>query len=94
MGTNTLQSRSAGETITADFFNDFNTALQTEFVGRNSSGAPVSGESMGTVSVPWGTGYFNAINLAGSALDVSQITSPANRIVSGAVRSTSNQPAF
>ena len=94
MGTNTLQSRSAGETITADFFNDFNTALQTEFVGRNSSGAPVAGESLGTVSVPWGTGYFNSINLAGAALDVSQITSPANRIVSGKVRTTSNQPAF
>ena len=94
MGNNTLNARSSGDVITADFFNDFNTALQTEFVGRNSSGAPVAGESMGTVSVPWGTGYFNSINLAGAALDVSQITSPANRIVSGAVRSTSNQPAF
>ena len=94
MGTNTLQSRSSGETITADFFNDFNTALQTEVVGRNSSGAPTSGQGLGSSTVPWGTGYFNSIVLGGSAIDTSQMTAPANRIVSGATRSSSNQPNY
>ncbi len=94
MGTNTLQTRSAGETITADFFNDFNTALQTEFVGRNASGAATSGQGLGSSTVPWGTGYFNSIVLGGDALDTTQITSPPNRIVSGATRGTSNQPNY
>jgi hypothetical protein len=94
MGTNTLQTRSAGETITADFFNDFNTALQTEFVGRNASGAATSGQGLGSSSVPWGTGYFNSIVLNGAALDATQITAPANRIVSGQSRSTSDQPSY
>ena len=94
MGTNTLQSRSSGETITADFFNDFNTALQTTVVGRNSSGAATSGQDFGSATVPWGSGYFNSIVLNGDALDPSQITSPANRITSGATRSSSNQPNF
>ena len=94
MGNNTLQTRSAGETITADFFNDFNTALQTEFVGRNASGAATSGQGLGSSSVPWGTGYFNSIVLGGDALDATQITAPANRIVSGSTRSSSNQPYF
>ena len=91
MGTNTLQSRSSGETITADFFNDFNTALQTTVVGRNSSGAATTGQDLGSSTVPWGAGYFNSIVLNGDSLDPTQITSPANRITSGATRSSSNR---
>ncbi len=94
MGTGTLTSRSTGETITSSFFNDFNSALQETFVGRNSSGAATSGQSLGTAAIPWGSGYFNSLIIDGSALDTTQITSPANRIVSGATRSSSNQPQF
>ena len=42
----------------------------------------------------WGTGYFNSIVLNGAALDATQITAPANRIVSGQSRSTSDQPSY
>tara|TARA_Y100001963_G_scaffold122832_1_gene172410 strand:- start:1611 stop:3488 length:1878 start_codon:yes stop_codon:yes gene_type:complete len=94
MGTGTLTSRSTGETITSSFFNDFNSALQETVVGRNSSGAATSGQSFGSASIPWGSGYFNSLIIDGSALDTSQITSPANRIVSGATRASSNQPHF
>ena len=94
MGNNTLNTRSSGDVITADFFNDFNTALQTTVYGRNSSGAVVSGQNMGDSTFPWGTIYSNALVVDGSALDTSQITSPANRIVSGSSRSSSNQPYF
>ena len=94
MGNNTLNTRSSGDVITADFFNDFNTALQTTVYGRNSSGAVVSGQNMGDSTFPWGTIYSNALVVDGSALDTSQITSPANRIVSGSTRSSSNQPYF
>jgi len=94
MGTGTLTSRSTGETITAGFFNDFNSALQETVVGRNSSGAATSGQALGSASIPWGSGYFNSLIIGGSALDTSQITSPANRIVSGATRTSSNQPNY
>jgi len=94
MGTGTLTSRSTGETITSGFFNDFNSALQETVVGRNSSGAATSGQALGSASIPWGSGYFNSLIIGGSALDTSQITSPANRIVSGATRASSNQPNY
>jgi microcystin-dependent protein len=94
MGTNTLAARSTGETITSSFFNDFNTALSEDMVGRNAAGAATSGQNLGTSSVPWGTLYSDNIILDGSALDVSSLTSPANRIVSGKTRTTSNQPNF
>tara|TARA_Y100000004_G_scaffold183002_1_gene230301 strand:- start:2121 stop:3947 length:1827 start_codon:yes stop_codon:yes gene_type:complete len=94
MGNNTLNTRSSGDVITADFFNDFNTALQTTQYGRNSSGAVVSGQNLGDSTFPFGTIYSNALIVGGSALDTSQITSPSNRIVSGSTRSTSNQPYF
>ena len=94
MGTGTLTSRSTGETITSGFFNDFNSALQETVVGRNSSGAATSGQALGSASIPWGSGYFNSLIIGGSALDTSQITSPANRIVSGATRTSSNQPNY
>ena len=94
MGTGTLTSRSTGETITSGFFNDFNSALQETVVGRNSSGAATSGQALGSASIPWGSAYFNSLIIGGSALDTSQITSPANRIVSGATRTSSNQPNY
>ena len=61
MGTGTLTARSTGETITSSFFNDFNSALNETFVGRNSSGAATSGQSLGTAAIPWGSGYFNSL---------------------------------
>lgn len=94
MGTNNLTSRSAGETIVSDFFNSIHQALEGEIVGRNTSGAPTAGQSLGTPALPFGTGYFNNITLNGSALDTSSITVPANRVISGQTRSTSDQPAF
>ena len=61
MGTNTLSARSTGETITSAFFNDFNSALNEDLVGRNSSGAATTSQNLGTASIPWGTLYSNNI---------------------------------
>lgn len=94
MSTNTLNLRSAGQIIVEGFFNDFNLAFNGDFVGRNSSGVPESGQALGTVAFPWGAVRANALILAGTAVDTSQITSPVNRVVSGKTRSTSNQPQF
>lgn len=94
MGLNSLTTRASGDTILANFFNDFNTALNGAFVGRNSSGVPTSGQDLGTAALPWGAIRANNLVLNGASVDVSQITSVSNRIVSGKTRSTSNQPAF
>lgn len=96
MGVNTLNNRSSGETITANFFNDIHQAMDGDFVGRNASGVPTSGQNLGTAGIPWGTVRADAFILNGNAVDTSQITSPANRVVSGAVRSVagSNLPQF
>lgn len=94
MGLNSLATRSAGDTILANFFNDFNTALSVDFVGRNSSGVPTAGQNLGNLALPWGTIRGQTLILDGNAVDTSQIVSPVNRIVSGKVRTTSNQPSF
>lgn len=94
MGLNSLTTRAAGETILDSFFNDFKTAFSGDMVGRNSSGVPSAGQNLGTVAIPWGAIRATSLVLNGNAIDTSQITSPANRVISGKVRSTSNQPQF
>lgn len=94
MAENTLTTRAAGETITANFFNEPKSAICTEFVGRNSAGVPTAGQSLGTIGTPWGTVRATNVIVNGDALDVSQVTAPQNRIISGKTRTSSNQPAF
>lgn len=94
MSANTLTLRSSGQTIQADFFNDFLNALSGDLVGRNTSGVPAAGQNLGTFALPFGTIRAASLVLGGSAIDTSQIISPVNRVVSGKKRSTSNQPAF
>lgn len=94
MATNTLNDRSVGETIEAEFFNSIHQALEDDVVGRDSSGVPAAGKNLGTAAFPWGTVRSDAIIVNGSALDISQVAAPPSRVVSGATRSTSNQPAY
>lgn len=94
MGVNTLNNRSAGQTIVETFWNDIHTSLNGDLVGRNATGVPTAGQNLGTVSVPWGTVRANTLVLNGAVVDTSQITAPPNRVISGAKRSTSNQPQF
>ena len=94
MATNTLVNRSSGQTITEDFFNDFNSALQGDVVGRNASGVPEAGQSLGTAAFPWGTARIDGLVVGGNSIDVSAVSAPPYRIQSGKTRATSNQPAF
>lgn len=95
MSLNTLQTAYAnGDVIDASHINELTASLLGEMVGRNSSGVPTLGQSLGTAALPWGNLYASGIILGGSALDVSQITSAANRVVSGATRSQSSMPDF
>lgn len=94
MGANSLSNRSDGQTILDTFFNDIHQAINTDFVGRGSTGIPTAGQNLGTAAIPWGTVRAAALVLNGNSIDLSQVTSPANRVISGKTRSTSNQPAF
>jgi hypothetical protein len=95
MSTNTLQTAyTNGQVIDASHVNELTLSLLGDMVGRNSSGVPTTGQNLGTVAIPWGSVYANQMVLAGQAIDTSQIVAPQNRIVSGAVRSTANQPQF
>jgi len=94
LGTGTLNSRSAGQTILDTFFNDIHSAMNVDFIGRNSAGVPTSGQNLGTAALPWGAIRADTLILDGAAVDTSQIVSPVNRVISGKVRTTSNQPQF
>lgn len=94
MGTGTLTDRSTGEVILDTFFNETNSALNGDFVGRNASGIATLGQNLGTNALPWGTIFSTNLVLNGSSVDTSLLTAPKNRIVSGEVRSASNQPQF
>jgi hypothetical protein len=95
MGTNTLETAySNGQIIDASHINELTAAVINQFVGRNTSGVPESGKSLGTAAIPWGAVHANSLILNGSVVDTGQITSVANRIVSGATRADSDQPQF
>jgi hypothetical protein len=97
MGTETLPSAAtvaAGLIIKAVDFLTVIAALQGAFVGRNTSGVPTSGQSLGTSLYPWGNVYGTDLIIGGNSIDVSGLTAEPNRIISGKTRSTSGQPAF
>lgn len=91
MGTNTLTARSTGQVITPAFFNDFRTALMSDHVPRNSSGVPEDlAGSLGQPALRWDVGYFRALNINGTTIDLGTFTSELWRNVSGKMASTHN----
>jgi hypothetical protein len=92
VGLNTIPARVG--TIVATFWDDIRTRWIGDFVGMDASGAPVAGCNLGNPLYPWGAAYFGSAVIGGSALDVSQIETQPYKVVSGAKRSTSNQPDF
>lgn len=95
MGTGALTNRSLGQTILASFYNDIHGVLEGDFVGHDpNTGNPLSGQNLGNQAYPWGACYINSLILAGQAFDPTILESSPYKIVSGAVRATSNQPQF
>lgn len=95
MGLGTLTDRSSGQTILEGFFNDIHSAMEGDWVPRNSSGVPTpSGGSLGTAAFPWQTLRADALVVGGASVDVSQVAAPPYRVISGRTRTTSNQPQF
>lgn len=95
MTTNTLEvAYTNGQVIDSSHINELTLSLLGDVVGRNTSGVPTVGKNLGTAAIPWGNVYASGIVLNNVALDLSQVTSLANRIVSGKTRSLSSQPEF
>lgn len=94
MSANTLTDITTGDIITATHKNEIHSAFNGDFVGRNSSGAPTSGQNLGTASIPWGTLRANALVVGGSSVDTSQVATPPFRVVSGATRSGASQALY
>ena len=95
MGTNTLETAySNGEIIDASHINELTESLLNAFVGRNSSGVPEAGKSLGTAALPWGNIYGTGLILNGLAVDPSTITTLPNRVVSGRTRTLSSLGDF
>jgi hypothetical protein len=96
MGLQTLVSRVAGPlfVVLPSWFDDIRNLFIGDFVGRDNSGAPVAGCNLGTLAYPWGTAYVQNLLVNGSSIDTSQLESSPYKLVSGRVRTTSNQPDF
>lgn len=95
MGTNTLvTSFNNGDVIDPNHINQYASALQEDFVGRDTNSIAAAGKNLGNSAFPWGTVHANNIVLNNQALDVSQITTALNRIVSGKTRTQSSLPMF
>lgn len=94
MSTNTLTDWSAGQTIVPEVPNNIHQALNGDLVGRGATGIPTAGQNLGTVALPWGTVRTNALIINGQTVDPGIAAIPQNVIISGAVRSSSNQPFF
>lgn len=95
MGTNTLETAySNGQIIDASHINELTASLLNQFVGRNTSGVPEAGKSLGTAAIPWGAGYFNSLTLNGKVVDPDTVTTVANKLVSSRTRAASSLPDF
>ncbi len=97
MGTETLPDSAtvaSGLLIQSSDFLTVIASLQGAVVGRNTSGVPTSGQSLGTALYPWGNLYTNALTVDGKTIDVSEISVPPTRIISGRTTTASGQPSF
>lgn len=92
MGLGTLVTRSG--VIFSSFFDDIRAALIGDFVGRDTSGAAVAGNNLGNSLYPWGTIYGETVITSEGALSASLLETQPYQIVSGKIRSSSNQPDF
>jgi hypothetical protein len=94
MGDNTLQTEYSG-TVLAKHPQEIVKAICGAFVPRDqSTGTPKPGMQFGKPTVPWGTGYFQAISINGQLLDTSQLTVAPNRLINGRTRTLSKMPDF
>lgn len=80
-GTNTIPTRSTGQTILPDFFNTIKTALTGELVPRNVSGvATDEAGDLGTNSLRWRDGFFSRYLYVGTAAELNRLSPGSNQL--------------
>jgi len=95
MGLNTLETAyTNGQVIDASHVNEITAAIIGDFIGRDVSGVPSVGQSLGTLAIPWGSIYGESLILNGSVVDTNQIVAQSNRVISGRTRTIGGQPDF
>lgn len=96
MGTTDIsQVKAAGDVVDETWYNDHRSALIGAFVGRDGgTGVVAAGQDLGTAIYPWGNLYCGGLVINGTAIDFDNLSSTANAIISGRVRSTSAFPDF
>ncbi|MGR3179917.1 MAG: glycine-rich domain-containing protein [Candidatus Anammoxibacter sp.] len=94
MTDNTLTDHSDGQVIDEEWPNDIHTALRGDFMGRGPTGIPTADQNLGTALIPWGPTRVKSLIVDGILIDFDTTQQIPNKIVSGAIRSTSDQPDF
>lgn len=95
MGLGNLTTRAGGQPVDETWWNTIQDAIKETLVPRNSSGVPTAGQDLGSSTYPWGRVYADSLVVDGSLVDLDAVTNLSPyKIVSGKIRSTSNQPAF
>lgn len=81
MGTNTLQTKSPGDIISADDPNQYKTAASEDFVPRNASGVPTDiAGGLGSTLYRWGSSFISRLYLGVAGREVS-VTEDSTRFV-------------
>jgi hypothetical protein len=96
MGTNTINDYSGASTIANEHNTQYKNAVCGDVVPRNAvTGAPEDkAGNLGTATYEWNNVRCNSLVVGGTPFDPSNLLDAKNQIVSGAVRSGSNQPLF
>jgi len=90
-----LTPKADGQVVNDAWYNDFVDALGEDFVPRDSDGIPTAGKNLGNSTYPWGSIYAENLVLDGELINLDQVLARNPfKIISGKVRSTSNQPEF
>ena len=89
-----LNDAATGDLVSAQKVNEIHSALRTDMVGRGSFAGVSDQQKNGTVALPWQEGHFVDLFINGVQFSPSISQAESNTVVSGQVRSTSNQPAF
>ncbi len=94
MGSNNLDQVTGG-TLDEDSINQVIDALIEEVVPRDASGVPTHrGGDLGTPAIQWDRLFAQRIFLRGIELGGDPEKNLPNEVISGAIRSTSNQPQY
>ena len=94
MAKNKLNDAVTGDVYRPSFANSIHVALETDFIPRDTDGAPNEGGTLGTSSLNWANLRGTTLFLNNTIFNATALAAPPNSIISGKVRTTSNTGSF